>query len=70
MDREEKRSFKRWLETAKDAELQKIYLQLLRTETTFTDEGAISDIRYMKGRIIEEIDARRELRAALNNPEQ
>lgn len=67
MDKEEKIAFKRWLKTASDQELQRTEVQLLAMRGRIREPDALSDFRFIKRNLYQEIQARRELAAVVNN---
>jgi hypothetical protein len=67
MDQDEKFAFKRWLKTATDQELQTTEVQLLAMRGRIKEPGALSDLRFIKRNLYQEIRARRELAAVINN---
>lgn len=67
MDRDEKKSFAQWLKTANDQEIQLTLIRLEALSGQLTDPAAKSDWRFLRKGIMREMEARRELLAAINN---
>lgn len=67
MDNDEKTAFKRWLTLASVSELQTALIKFQALEVRLTEAPARSDARYLKRGILNEMDARKELAAALNH---
>lgn len=67
MDQEERIAFKRWLKTATDQELQKTAIQLLSLRGRIKEQDALSDLRFIKRELFQEMQARRELAAVIND---
>lgn len=61
MDKDEKQAFSRWLNTANENELQTTLVKLQALESQLTEESAIADLKYLKRKVLEEIEAHRQI---------
>lgn len=61
MDKDEKQAFSRWLNTANENELQTTLVRLQALESQLTEESAIADLKYLKRKVLEEIEAHRQI---------
>lgn len=70
MDKDEKKAFQQWLKTATNHEIQLALIKLQALSEQLTEPAAISDWRFLRKGILREMEARRELHAAINNPQK
>lgn len=68
MDHDEKASFERWIKTANDKEIQLALVRLQALSSQLTEPAALADWRFLRKGILREMEARRELLAALDHP--
>ncbi|MCP5015780.1 MAG: hypothetical protein GY938_11005 [Ketobacter sp.] len=64
MDKDERKAFARWLNTTSMSELQTALVRLQALEPQLDEEHAISDLKYLKRKILLEIEARRQVAEA------
>ncbi|MBC8509437.1 MAG: hypothetical protein HOM14_03820 [Gammaproteobacteria bacterium] len=57
----ERKSYLRWLDTASIPELERKLIRLESIEFRLTDPDVIAEYNWIKGKLIEEMDIRRQL---------
>jgi len=60
MDKSEQKALFRWLDTASDKELQQRLMDLESISCRLTEPDVIREFRWVKSKLLEEIDIRRQ----------